>query len=86
MTIGSDVLGWVFVDDFELVRDLSVIALIIILFEGGLTTKPSALREAGLPGFVLANLAALARAWRYGAGGHGPGVGDDGRRHRLGSW
>jgi potassium/hydrogen antiporter len=56
MILGSDVLGWVNVDDAALVRDLSVIALVIILFEGGLTTKPSALREAGLPGFALSTL------------------------------
>lgn len=62
IVVGSDVLGWVFVDDFELVRDLSVVALIVILFEGGLTTKPSALREAGLPGFVLSNVGVLITA------------------------
>ena len=56
MVLGSDVLGWVNVDDAALVRDLSVIALVIILFEGGLTTKPSALREAGLPGFALSTV------------------------------
>lgn len=56
MIIGSDVLGWVYVDDAVLVRDLSVIALVIILFEGGLTTKPSALRDAGLPGLALSTV------------------------------
>lgn len=56
MILGSDVLGWVHVDDAALVRDLSVVALVIILFEGGLTTKPSALREAGLPGFTLSTV------------------------------
>lgn len=56
MILGSDVLGWVDVDDAVLVRDLSVIALVVILFEGGLTTKPSALREAGLPGFTLSTV------------------------------
>ncbi len=56
MLVGSDVLGLVYLDDADLVRNLSVLALIVILFEGGLTTKPSALREAGAPGFVLSNL------------------------------
>jgi cell volume regulation protein A len=59
---GSDVLGLVELSDMELVRDISVIALMIILFEGGLTTKPSVLRESGLPGFVLANVGVLVSA------------------------
>lgn len=56
MLVGSDVLGWVNVDDAALVRDLSIVALIVILFEGGLTTKPSALREAGVAGLVLSTV------------------------------
>lgn len=56
MVVGSDVLGWVDLDDAALVRDLGIVALIIILFEGGLTTKPTALREAGIPGFILSNV------------------------------
>lgn len=56
MLVGSDILGLVLVDDAALVRDISIIALIVILFEGGLTTKPSALRTAGLPGFILSNV------------------------------
>lgn len=59
MLFGSDGLGWVDVADFELVRNVSVIALVIILFEGGLTTKPSAIREAGLPGFALSTVGVL---------------------------
>lgn len=62
IVVGSDVLGWVFVDDFEMVRNIGVVALVIILFEGGLTTKPSAIREAGLPGFVLSNFGVLITA------------------------
>lgn len=59
---GSDVLGLVEVSDMAMVRDISVIALMIILFEGGLTTKPSVLRESGVPGFVLANVGVLVTA------------------------
>jgi cell volume regulation protein A len=62
IVFGSDVLGLVDVDDMTLVRDLSVVALMIILFEGGLTTKPSVLRTAGLPGFVLANVGVVVTA------------------------
>ena len=62
MVFGSDVLGLVEVSDMAMVRDISVIALMIILFEGGLTTKPSVLRESGVPGFVLANVGVLVSA------------------------
>lgn len=59
MLFGSDGLGLVNVDDYALVRNLSVVALIIILFEGGLTTKPTALRESGPPGFALSTVGVL---------------------------
>ncbi len=62
IVFGSDVLGLVDLSDMALVRDLSVVALMIILFEGGLTTKPSVIRESGLPGFVLANVGVLVTA------------------------
>lgn len=62
MVFGSDALGVVYVDDPEMVRNLSVVALVIILFEGGLTTKPSALREAGPPGFLLSTLGVVITA------------------------
>ena len=65
---GSDVLGLVEVSDMAMVRDISVIALMIILFEGGLTTKPSVLRESGVPGFVLANVGVLVSAGVVAAG------------------
>ena len=68
IVFGSDVLGVVDLDDMALVRDLSVVALMIILFEGGLTTKPSVLRESGVPGFVLANVGVLVTAGITAAG------------------
>lgn len=62
MVAGDDVLGLVSLDDPVLVQNLGVIALLIILFEGGLTTKPSDLRRAALPGFVLSNVGVLITA------------------------
>ncbi|MFA9446612.1 potassium/proton antiporter [Egicoccus sp. AB-alg6-2] len=62
MFLGSDVLGLVAFDDADLARNLGVIALVVILFEGGLTTKPEDLRRGGLPGFVLSNLGVLVTA------------------------
>jgi cell volume regulation protein A len=37
MAIGSDGLGWIAFDDYELARTIGVVALALILFEGGLT-------------------------------------------------
>ncbi len=37
MLVGSDALGWLDVEDYELARLVGVIALALILFEGGLT-------------------------------------------------
>lgn len=62
MLVGSDGLGLVHLDDAALVRDISVIALIVILFEGGLTTKPSALRETGWPALSLATFGVVITA------------------------
>jgi potassium/hydrogen antiporter len=56
MLAGNDGLGLILLDDLELVRDLGVVALLVILFEGGLTTKPTDLRLAALPGSLLATV------------------------------
>src|SRR3990170_3732537 len=37
MAIGSDGLGWIAFDDYELARTIGVVALALILFEGGLS-------------------------------------------------
>jgi potassium/hydrogen antiporter len=52
MVVGEDGLG-LSLDDPELVRNIGVVALLFILFEGGLTTKPTDLRLAALPGTLL---------------------------------
>jgi potassium/hydrogen antiporter len=59
MAVGDDGLGLVTFNDPGLARDLGIIALIVILFEGGLTTKPSDLRRAALPGLSLATVGVL---------------------------
>ncbi|HLT95150.1 MAG TPA: potassium/proton antiporter [Acidimicrobiia bacterium] len=68
MVAGSDGLGLVDLADTAMVRDLSVLALVVILFEGGLTTKPSALREAGPPGLLLSSVGVLVTALLTGVG------------------
>ena len=37
MAIGTDGLGWIDFNDYELARTIGVVALALILFEGGLT-------------------------------------------------
>jgi cell volume regulation protein A len=59
MLVGDDGLGMVTFDDPRLAQNLGVLALIVILFEGGLTTKPSDLRRAALPGLGLATVGVL---------------------------
>jgi cell volume regulation protein A len=62
MLVGDDALGLVSFSDAALAQNLGAGALIVILFEGGLTTKPTDLRRGGLPGFVLSNLGVLITA------------------------
>src|SRR3954452_15770282 len=38
MAVGSDGAGWIRFDDYELARSIGVVALALILFEGGLTS------------------------------------------------
>ena len=38
MLLGSDAVGWIKFDDYELARTIGIIALALILFEGGLTS------------------------------------------------
>ena len=38
MAIGSDGTGWIEFSDYELARTVGVVALALILFEGGLTS------------------------------------------------
>ncbi len=37
MIAGSDVTGWIDFNDYQLAQDIGVVALALILFEGGLT-------------------------------------------------
>lgn len=68
MVIGSDGLGWIDLSDAGLVRDLGAVALVIILFEGGLTTKPSAIRHGGWAGPSLATIGVVITACITAAG------------------
>lgn len=54
MTVGSDGLGWFDFNDYELAREVGVIALALILFEGGLTAGFAEIRPVLKPALGLA--------------------------------
>jgi cell volume regulation protein A len=62
MLVGSDGLGWVAFDDYALARDIGVIALILIILEGGLTTSIDRIRPVARVAVSLAIVGTLATA------------------------
>jgi potassium/hydrogen antiporter len=68
MVVGDDGLGLISLADSSLVRDIGIVALLVILFEGGLTTKTTDLRLAAAPGLVLSTLGVLITAGVTGLG------------------
>jgi potassium/hydrogen antiporter len=68
MLVGDDGLGVVTLSDPRVVQDVGVLALLVILFEGGLTTKPTDLRRAAGPGGLLATFGVVLTAAITGAG------------------
>src|SRR4051812_20909087 len=73
MAVGSDGVGWIEFDDYRLARTIGVIALALILFEGGLASGFREIRPVLGPGIALATLgtvvtavvAGLAAAWLF---------------------
>jgi potassium/hydrogen antiporter len=62
MAIGSDGLGWIAFDDYELARSIGIIALALILFEGGLTSGLLEIRPVLAPALSLAIIGTLVTA------------------------
>jgi len=70
---GSDVTGWISFGDYELARSIGVIALAVILFEGGLTTGLEEIRPvlgvalslAVVGTLLTALLTGFAAAWLF---------------------
>ena len=54
MAIGSDGAGWIDFSDYELARTIGIVALALILFEGGLTTTFGEIRSVAAPALSLA--------------------------------
>ena len=62
MAVGSDGLGWISFGDYSLARDVGLIALALILFEGGLAAGVAEIRPVLRPAIALATLGTLATA------------------------
>src|SRR5437868_15405277 len=56
MLAGSEALGGIVFDDYAFAFRLGTIALVLILFDGGLNTPLGAVRDAAGPASVLATL------------------------------
>ena len=56
MLVADDGLALVRFDDAALAQNIATVALVIILFEGGLATEPAAFRTAGIPASFLATV------------------------------
>ncbi|TFD98284.1 potassium/proton antiporter [Jeotgalibacillus salarius] len=59
MIIGSDGLGIVYFDDAQAAQLIGILALVIILFEGGMQTKWQTVKAVSLPSLSLATLGVL---------------------------
>ncbi len=70
MLAGSDGIGGIPFDDYELAFRLGTIALALILFDGGLNTPAAALRIAGGRAFLLATLGVVITAGVVAVAGH----------------
>lgn len=70
MVIGDDGLALVSLSDPRVAQIGGTIALLLILYEGGLTTKPGDLRQAALPGSLLATVGVLITAGVVGGGAY----------------
>lgn len=68
MVVGSEGLQLVELDNPALVQNIGAVALIFILLEGGLTTKPTDLRLSALPGGLLATVGVVITAAITGFG------------------
>lgn len=62
MLVGSDGLGWVDFSDYELAREIGIVALALILFEGGLNAGWGEIRPVLKPVLSLAFLGTLITA------------------------
>src|SRR3954449_4477030 len=62
MAIGSDGTGWIEFNDYELARTIGIVALALILFEGGLTAGWHEIRPQLGASLSLATIGTVATA------------------------
>jgi len=62
MALGSDGLGWIDFSDYELARSVGIVALALILFEGGMAAGFSEIRPVLAPSIALAIFGTLLTA------------------------
>lgn len=67
MLVGSDVLGWIYFDNARLAHQVGTVALVLILYEGGLASRWGELRPVMAPGLALATLGVAISAAVVGA-------------------
>jgi cell volume regulation protein A len=70
MLIGSDGTGWIDFNDYRLARSVGIVALALILFEGGLAAGFSEIRPVLAPALALAVLGTIATAVVSGLAAH----------------
>jgi len=70
MILGSDGPGGIAFDDAELAREVGVVCLVLILFEGGLQTSWRRLRSVALPASLLSTIGVLVTAILTGVAAH----------------
>src|SRR5579884_263731 len=71
MLVGSDGLGWIAFDDYRLARLIGTVALVLILFEGGLAAGWGELRPVLRPAALLALIATTLTAAIVGVAASG---------------
>jgi cell volume regulation protein A len=71
MLVGTDGLGWIGFDDYELARLIGTVALVLILFEGGLSAGWRELRPVLRPAVLLAVIATVLTAAIIGVAASG---------------
>jgi len=71
MVLGSDGPGGVAFDDAKLARDVGVVSLAAILYEGGLSTSWRRLREVAVPALLLSTVGVVVTAGVTGAAAYG---------------
>ncbi len=83
--VADDGLALVRFDDAQLAQNIATLALVIILFEGGLGTEPAAFRDVGLQAGLLATIGVAATAGVVGLAAWGL-MGLPGTTALIGDW